>query len=70
LKDSLKFFNPDQEILQVNFKEKIKDFNIDYETDEEHKFFTEDILESVKKNRNEDLSQKVLLAASIRRFLG
>ncbi|MHA1255980.1 MAG: phosphoenolpyruvate carboxylase, partial [Promethearchaeota archaeon] len=33
LKDSLKFFNPDQNILKVDFNAKLKDFNIDYETD-------------------------------------
>jgi phosphoenolpyruvate carboxylase len=70
LKDSLKFFNPDQNILQVDFNAKLKDFDIDYETDEEHKFISEDILESVKKNRSEDLSQKVLLTASRRGYLG
>ncbi len=70
LKDSLKFFNPDQNILKVDFNAKLKDFNIDYETDEEHKFISEDIAESVKKNRNEDLTQKVLLAASRRQYLG
>ena len=43
---------------------------IDYETDEEHKLISEDIVESVKKNRKEDLSQKVLLAASRRQYLG
>ena len=42
----------------------------DYEIDEEHKFISEDIVELVKKNRNEDLSQKVLLAANIRGYLG
>jgi len=43
---------------------------IDYEEDEEHKEITDYIVDSLRNNRTEDLSGKVLMAANQRRYLG
>jgi phosphoenolpyruvate carboxylase len=70
LKDALKFYNPDQSFVPEVINSKLKELAIDYEMDEEHKDVTDYIIDSLKKNKTEDLSQKVLLAANRRRYLG
>ena len=70
LKDALKFYNPDQSFVPEVINSKIKELSLDFEMDEEHKNITDYIIDSLKKNKTEDLSQKVLLAANRRRYLG
>jgi phosphoenolpyruvate carboxylase len=70
LKDSLQFYNPDQSFIPEVINSKLKELAIDYEIDEEHKSITDDIIDSLKKNKTEDLTQKILLAANRRRYLG
>lgn len=70
LKDALKFYNPDQSFVPEVINSKLKELSLDFEMDEEHKNITDYIIDSLKKNKTEDLSQKVLLAANRRRYLG
>ena len=49
---------------------KLKELAIDCEMDDDHKSITDYIIDSLRLNRNEDLSSKVLMAANRRRYLG
>jgi len=70
LKDSLKYFNPDTNILPEKLNTKIRDFPLDFKTDEKHKEITDYIAHSLKENKTDDLGESVLRAANIRKFLG
>jgi len=70
LKDALKFYNPEQPFIPKFIDSKLKELAIDYEIDDEHKKVTDYIIDSLKHNRIEDLSTKVLMAANRRRYLG
>lgn len=70
LHDALKFYNPDVPFLKEETKSIIKKIFPGHETSETHKEITSKILDSLNKNKVEDLSDLVILAASERRFLG
>jgi len=70
LRDALKYFNPDQPFAPKSINAKLKELAIDYETNEEHKNITDYIIDSLRYNKNEDLSAKILMAANQRRYLG
>lgn len=69
LRDSLRFYNPDTSFLPKDFKKMVKNFT-DALQDEEHKEITDHIVESVSKNKHEDLQEYILRAARLRKFLG
>jgi len=70
LRDALKYFNPEQPFAPKSINTKLKELAIDYETNEEHKNITDYIVDSLRHNKNEDLSVKILMAANQRRYLG
>ena len=70
LRDALKYFNPEQPFAPKSINAKLKELAIDYETNEEHKNVTDYIVNSLRYNKNEDLSVKILMAANQRRYLG
>ncbi|MHA1355683.1 MAG: phosphoenolpyruvate carboxylase [Candidatus Heimdallarchaeota archaeon] len=70
LRDSLKYFNPEQPFVPKSVIIKLKELAIDYETNEEHKKVTDYIIDSLRHNKTEDLSVKILMAANQRRYLG
>jgi phosphoenolpyruvate carboxylase len=70
LKEALKYYNPKQDFLTFDVLSTLKDFNIEYELDEIHQKYTDDIIHSLKKEQPEGLTEKILLAASRRKFLG
>jgi phosphoenolpyruvate carboxylase len=70
LMDALVYYNPDIEFLPKALEDKIKELSLDFQQDEEHKKITDSIVDSIKKNKTEDLTQKILLAAERRKFLG
>ncbi|MBD3254307.1 MAG: phosphoenolpyruvate carboxylase [Candidatus Lokiarchaeota archaeon] len=70
LADALRYFNPDIGILPDDVMKNLREFSIDYEPDEEHLKITSEIAKSIKQIKSVDLSQQVLMAASIRQFLG
>lgn len=70
LRDALKFYNPEQPFAPKSIKTKLEDFSIDYETNEEHKTITNYIIDSLRHNKIEDMSVKILMAANQRRYLG
>ena len=70
LKEALKYYNPNQDFLTFDVHSILKDFNIEYELDEIHQKYTDDIIHSMKKEQPEGLTEKILLAASRRKFLG
>jgi len=70
LRDALKFYNPDQPFAPKSIATKLEELAIDSETDEEHKKITDYIIDSLRTNKTEDLSGKVLMAANQRRYLG
>jgi len=51
-------------------KRKITDILGEVEPVKEHKIITDNILDSLKKNRTEGLTEKIHEAAKIRKFLG
>jgi len=70
LRDALKYFNPEQPFVPKSVIMKLKELAIDYETNEEHKKVTDYIIDSLRHNKTEDLSVKILMAANQRRYLG
>jgi len=70
LRDSLKYFNPEQPFVPKSVITKLKELALDYETNEEHKKVTDYIIDSLRHNKTEDLSVKILMAANQRRYLG
>ena len=70
LKDALKYYNPDPGFLTKDIDEKIKNLALDFEQNEEHKKITDYITASVKKIKVIDLSEQIVMAANIRKFLG
>lgn len=64
LKDALKYFNPDTPFLPSEIKYD------DFYEDLEHKEITEQIINFIKKNKTEAVSELVLRAANLRKFLG
>lgn len=71
IKDALKFLNPECEFIPGGILKNLKEFNLlDHEMDEKHNQITSQINNLVKKSKVEDLSEKVLMAASRRKFLG
>ncbi|HIH77917.1 MAG TPA: phosphoenolpyruvate carboxylase [Halobacteria archaeon] len=69
LRDSLRFYNSDTSFLPKELKKTVKNFT-DASPDEEHKEITDHIVESVSKNKHEDLQEYILRAARLRKFLG
>jgi phosphoenolpyruvate carboxylase len=70
LKDALRYFNPESGFLTKDIEIKIKEYDFDFEQDEEHKKITNNIISSVKKIKSVDLTDQVLIAATLRKFLG
>lgn len=70
LRDALEYLNPDTGLVSKELLEKIKEVIPDYQSSEEHKKITSDIVKSVKLNNTEHLQEQILAAASIRQFLG
>jgi phosphoenolpyruvate carboxylase len=70
LKDALQYYNPKSEFLPEEVTAKIKELGINYHTNEEHNEITTYISDSIKKIKSEDLSEQILIAANIRKFLG
>ncbi len=70
LKESLQFFNPDTPFLPKGIKKTIEKLGIEYTTDQEYKEITDSIISSIEKDDKNDMSEKSLSAANIRRFLG
>ncbi len=70
LKDALQYYNPHQDYLPEPLIEKINELNIDHEINEEHESITTFISSSLKKIKNVNIEEQVLMAANIRRFLG
>jgi phosphoenolpyruvate carboxylase len=70
LADALKYFNPEISFIPDGLTKKISELFIDYEQNIEHKEITDRIINSIKKNRTEQLSEDIVMAANIRQFLG
>jgi len=70
LKDALRYFNPGAGFLPKGLEAGVREFQVDFQLDEEHKEITDYIAGSLKENKTEDLGEYVLRAANLRRFLG
>ena len=70
MQDALKYFNPNTIFLPKELKGAIEKLAIDFRSDEEHLRITGYIARALKKNETEHLTEHILRAASIRRFLG
>ncbi len=70
LKDSLKYYNPENNFIPKELKKFLSDFPIDSETDQMHKKITNIIQNDIKKKESSDLEENILRAASLRKFLG
>lgn len=70
LKDSLRFYNPEATFLPQGLRKSIDRLKIDFSPDEEHKEITDCFIYLLKNNNNEDLTEYITRAASLRKFLG
>ncbi len=70
MRDALAYFNPDTGLLPKGLKAKIRELQIDFQPDEEHKEITGHILSLLKGKGTEELRPQILRAAHFRRFLG
>ena len=70
LKDALKYYNPEPGLLTKDIDDIIKNLSLDFEQHEEHKKITDFITMSVKKIKVIDLSEQIVMAANLRKFLG
>jgi phosphoenolpyruvate carboxylase len=70
LKSALRYYNPEQKYIDIEVLDRLKDYDIDFEINEEHKEITNRINMSLKKENLGDLTRDVLMAANIRKFLG
>ncbi len=55
LKDALRYYNPEQPFVPEIINSKLNELAFDYKTDEEHKKITDNIIDSLKKYKTEDL---------------
>ena len=70
LKDALQYYNPDCPFIPNDLKITLRDFPIEFEINPEHQKITFEITENLRKKTNLDLTQLILRAANIRKFLG
>ncbi|TFG28006.1 MAG: phosphoenolpyruvate carboxylase [Promethearchaeota archaeon] len=70
LKDALKYYNPEPGFLTKDIDDKIKNLSLDFEQHEEHKKITDFITMSIKKIKVIDLTEQIVMAANLRKFLG
>jgi phosphoenolpyruvate carboxylase len=70
LRDSARYLNLDTGLVPEELASKVQECPGIVPVDEEHKGLTSRVAASVKQNGVEDLSEHVLRAASLRRFLG
>ena len=70
LKDALSYYNPNTNFIPFDVKSILRDLGIDFHQNQDHIEITTNIVNSIKNNTNENLSENILLAASIRKFLG
>ncbi|MBI1929904.1 phosphoenolpyruvate carboxylase [Candidatus Poribacteria bacterium] len=70
IQDALKYFNPATPFLPRELEGKMSDFLADLQPDEAHKEITDHIVNALKQDRTEGLSESILNAAHLRRFLG
>jgi len=70
IKDAFSYYNPNTGFIPIDIKSCVNDLDIDYELNQEHMEKTTEIVNAIKKNNNGDISEKILMAANIRKFLG
>lgn len=70
LKDALEFYDPHTPFLGDEIKAKIKSLFPDHKHSEKHQQIISKVIDLVKKNKNGDLPQLIVLAANERKFLG
>jgi len=70
LKDALSYYNPNVNFIPFDVKSILKDLGIDFHQNQDHIEITTNIVNSIKNNINENLTENILMAASIRKFLG
>jgi len=70
LRDALRFYNPDSPFVPASVAGRVRELVPDAEIDLEHKEITEQIIDLLESNDTTDLTQHLLAAAGLRRFLG
>jgi len=70
LKDAVKFLNPECEFIPESVLKKINELSLDICYNEAHKKTTDLVIKYIKKNNISDISETILSAANIRKFLG
>jgi phosphoenolpyruvate carboxylase, archaeal type len=70
LKDSLNYFNPDTPFVDQDIVKTIKDLDLDFQINEEHKEITDSVISAVGKKQDPTITENILRAANIRGFLG
>jgi len=70
LRDAVRYLRLDMGLVPTELASKVQECPGMVPLDEEHKALTDYVWSSLSKNGIEDLSQYVLRAASLRRFLG
>jgi phosphoenolpyruvate carboxylase len=70
LRDAVRYLNLDTGLVPEELARRVEEYLGLVPVDEEHKDLTNHVAASVKQNGIEDLSEYVVRAASLRRFLG
>ena len=68
--DALKYINFDNPYLDPKIVQTIKDLDLDFQLNTEHKKATDNILVAIGKKQDNEISENILRAANTRNFLG
>ncbi|MDI6708494.1 MAG: phosphoenolpyruvate carboxylase [Candidatus Thermoplasmatota archaeon] len=70
LKDALRYLNKDSLRLLPELESAINNLSIDFESVEEHKVISANIVNALKHSKSEELREYITRAANLRKFLG
>jgi phosphoenolpyruvate carboxylase len=71
LSTALSYYNPrSKQLTGVEIGPQIEALDIDYETNQDHKTYTDGVIDCIRKNQMEQVDRLCLQAAHVRKFLG
>lgn len=70
LKGALQYLNPDNPFIDPDISSVLKEMDLDFQINEEHKQITDNVLSAIRKKQDTEIDENILRAANIRKFLG
>ena len=67
---ALKYFNPDNPFIDPSIISILNEMDLDFQIDTEHKRITDNILSAIRNKQDAEVSEDILRAGNIRKFLG